>query len=129
MRMVFSAEIEKGRDRIDSEYATKPGETYGRFRLRCPLTGQLLIMLVGDGEQWAELGMPGNPWQHVSVSTPTRCPTWREMCWVKDQFFDPEEWVVQFHPAKSDYVNDHEYTLHLWRPLGIQFPIPPKECV
>lgn len=26
-------------------------------------------------------------WDHVSVSLPNRCPTWEEMCKVKDLFF------------------------------------------
>lgn len=58
----------------------------------------------------------GGGWDHVSVSTHTRCPTWQEMCFIKDLFFDPHEVVMQLHPAKSEYVNHHEFCLHLWRP-------------
>lgn len=68
-------------------------------------------------------------WEHVSVSARAFCPSWLEMCWVKDLFFLPEEWVVQYHPAKDDHINDHERTLHMWRPIGVELPIPPKECV
>ena len=58
----------------------------------------------------------GGGWDHVSVSLATRCPTWEKMCWVKDLFFEPHEAVMQLHPAKSEYVNYHEFCLHLWRP-------------
>jgi hypothetical protein len=47
------------------------------------------------------------------------------MCWIKDQFWEPEDCVVQYHPAKSRYVNFHEGTLHLWRHARLPFPCPP----
>jgi hypothetical protein len=46
------------------------------------------------------------------------------MCRIKDLFFDDEDWVVQFHPARSEYVNHHPYTLHLWKPLDTALPTP-----
>ena len=57
-------------------------------------------------------------WEHVSVSLPSRCPTWEEMCFVKNLFWDEEDFAVQMHPPKSDYVNCHPYCLHLWRKAG-----------
>lgn len=54
-------------------------------------------------------------WEHVSVSLGNRCPTWDEMCFVKNLFWDEEDIAIQFHPAKSEYVNLHPYALHLWR--------------
>lgn len=68
-------------------------------------------------------------WDHVSVSTKTRVPTWKEMCWIKDLFFDDEETVVQYHPKKSAYVNDHPYTLHLWRNQATGHDLPPTIMV
>jgi hypothetical protein len=38
------------------------------------------------------------------------------MCHVKELFFDADECVMQLHPPKSEYVNCHQYCLHLWRP-------------
>lgn len=116
MRDRFSDLIEAGRDRVTGPYRTEPGSTYGRFRVRCPLTSTLLTLLVSDGKEWAALRLPGPPWEHVSVSTPTRCPTWEEMVWVKDQ-------------SVTAKVNIHPYTLHLWRPLGVEVPVPPAVCV
>lgn len=68
----------------------------------------------------------GGGWDHVSASFSDRCPTWEEMCKVKKIFFDDEECVVQFHPPKSEYVNDHPYTLHLWKKKGQEYETPPK---
>ena len=69
----------------------------------------------------------GLGWEHVSVSVPgtPRCPTWGEMCFIKAQFWHPEETVVQYHPAKEDYVDCHPYTLHMWKPTEERLPIPP----
>lgn len=66
----------------------------------------------------------GRGWEHVSVSAPGRCPFWAEMSRVKAIFWDPEDVVLQYHPAASEYVNTHPHTLHLWRPIGIDFPTP-----
>jgi hypothetical protein len=68
-------------------------------------------------------------WDHVSVSLPTRCPTWQEMCHVKDLFFHDHETVIQFHPAKKDYVNFHPNCLHLWRPQQETIPMPPLDTI
>lgn len=58
----------------------------------------------------------GCGWDHVSVSLANRCPTWEEMCFVKEKFFRDDEAVMQLHPARSEYVNIHPNCLHLWRP-------------
>lgn len=66
-------------------------------------------------------------WEHVSVSPLNKriLPTWEEMCKLKDMFFLAEEWVVQYHPAESEYVNNVPNCLHLWRPLKQDMPVPP----
>jgi len=71
----------------------------------------------------------GGGWEHVSVSFRGRCPSWEEMCIVKDIFWHEDECVVQYHPAKSEYVNNHPYCLHLWRPLQQDMPVPPSILV
>ncbi len=79
----------------------------------------------------------GMGWEHVSVSVrankmtsdATRCPTWEEMCTIKDLFWDYEDCVVQYHPPKSEYVNMHPYVLHLWRPTNQNIPSPPTKLV
>lgn len=72
-------------------------------------------------------------WEHVSVSLISldqsakisRCPRWNEMCEIKKLFFEPEEVVMQLHPAESNYVNIHPYVLHLWKPVDQEIPTPP----
>jgi hypothetical protein len=66
----------------------------------------------------------GYGWEHVSVSYPDRCPTWDEMCAVKALFWEPEDCVMQLHPPKSEWVSHHPYTLHLWKPVGLEIPRP-----
>jgi hypothetical protein len=51
------------------------------------------------------------------------------MCWMKDLFWDETDAVVQFHPAKEDYVNCHPHVLHLWRSVEQVFPKPDKIMV
>lgn len=66
-------------------------------------------------------------WEHVSVSTPARCPTWPEMHLIKTLFWDDDDTVMQLHPPASEYVNNHPFCLHLWSPTnGQQIPLPPS---
>ncbi|KRR21306.1 hypothetical protein CQ14_06565 [Bradyrhizobium lablabi] len=68
-------------------------------------------------------------WEHVSVSTERRTPNWAEMCFVKDLFWREDECVVEFHPPKASYVDCHPFCLHLWRPIGVEFPMSPSILV
>ena len=68
-------------------------------------------------------------WEHVSVSLPSRCPTWEEMCFIKSLFWSEDDCVIQYHPPKSDYVNNHQYCLHMWRPIEQSLPTPPSFMV
>lgn len=72
----------------------------------------------------------GDDWDHVSVSLSVkRCPDWEEMCLVKSMFWDDEDTVIQFHPPKSEYVNNHNFCLHLWRPQDYQIKTPPSYMI
>jgi hypothetical protein len=77
-------------------------------------------MFALKGVSLAVIASDGAGWDHVSVSTRTRCPTWEEMCWIKDKFWGPEEAAMQLHPPKSDWVNCHNFCLHLWRPQTVE---------
>ena len=92
----------------------------------------------GCGESWqggraygSVIWSNGGGWEHVSVAPYKRShtPTWDEMCRLKDMFFHDDEVVVQFHPAKSEYVNNMPNCLHLWRPLNEVMPTPPSIMV
>jgi hypothetical protein len=69
---------------------------------------------------------PDKEWEHVVVSRADRCPTWEEMCFIKDLFWEPEALVWQYHPPKSQNTSMHPYALHLWRKPGFDFPLPPS---
>jgi hypothetical protein len=67
----------------------------------------------------------GMGWEHASVSAPGRTPSWEDMQFVKECFWERDDVVMQLHPAEEDYMNFHPYCLHLWRPLDAEIPTPP----
>lgn len=71
----------------------------------------------------------GAGWEHCSVSMPTRCPSWEQMCSIKELFWKDEETCIEYHPAKKDYINNMPYCLHIWRPIEQQLPTPPSIMV
>lgn len=84
------------------------------------------------GKEWASvIWSYGGGWEHVSISpkNKTQIPTWNDMCMLKDMFFNEDEVVVQYHPAKSEYVNQLRNCLHLWRPIEADMPTPPSIMV
>jgi len=89
------------------------------------IAGYIFYLLISDGEGW----------EHVSVTVGQkgkpahRCPTWLEMCWIKDQFWNKDEVVVQYHPAQEDYVSNHDFCLHLWKPTDFKMLTPPTYLV
>lgn len=100
------------------EYGSTPGDGFnGAFHIQ--IHGVQLLIIASDGMGW----------QHVSVSMPQHpkmTPSWPIMCKVKELFWDDEEAVMQLHPPKSRYVNQHPGCLHLWRPTepGVTIPLP-----
>lgn len=73
----------------------------------------------------------GGGWEHVSICPFKRSytPSWDDMCQLKDMFFKEDEIVVQYHPAKSEYVNNMPNCLHLWRSMNSTFPMLPSIMV
>ena len=100
-------------------YVSKHGDPFGVFRV--PFESNQLMVMAVDGKQ--------TDWEHVSISLKKRCPNWREMCMVKDLFWDDTDTVVQFHVPKVDYINVHSYCLHLWRYTKGELPRPPSILV
>jgi hypothetical protein len=82
---------------------------YGSFHFQC---------VVSDGMNW----------EHVSVTLRHKniynTPSWENMCYIKDIFWDKEDIVIQIHPKKSEYINNHPNVLHLWRPTNKEIPTP-----
>ena len=67
--------------------------------------------------------------EHLSVSTPVRTPTWEQMCLMKDIFWRDDEVCMELHPKKEDYVDNMPYCLHIWRPIEQEIPTPPSIMV
>ncbi len=105
--------ITTGRAASDASYGNN-----GAFDVRLR-HGQRVFVIASDGMGW----------EHVSVSRQDRPPTWDEMCQIKAMFWDEEDCVVQYHPPRSEYVNNHPNCLHLWRPLDVAMPMPQRIMV
>jgi hypothetical protein len=90
----------------------------GAFALPPLFADRQLAVVASDGLGWEHVSV------HVNRKDGPRTPTWDEMCHVKAIFWDEDDVVVQFHPRRADYVNFHAHTLHLWRPVGVEFPTP-----
>jgi hypothetical protein len=123
VRARLSERCERGRIQLPPALFSSRGDNWGAFDLLDNARPGTMFRII------ATTGSDEIPWEHVSVSTRTRCPTWDEMCWVKGLFFEDEEAVVQYHPKKSDYVSYHAFCLHLWRPLVDLLPLPPRLAV
>lgn len=93
--------------------------------------GVFVIPYLNNKIQLFCLASDGLDWDHVSVTViaSRRCPTWEEMCYIKSLFWSAEDCVVQYHPPETEYVNVHQYCLHLWKPSKASVPQPPKFMV
>lgn len=116
--MKLSKYIEKYRVK-SGFYKSVEGMKSGVFAIPCKLTNKKLSVIASDGEGW----------EHVSVSLKSRSPLWHEMNYIKGLFWDDDEVVIQYHPKKSEYVNNHNYCLHLWKPIDVELPEPPSILV
>lgn len=123
MRTTLPERLEFGRVRTGLQRSDPSYGPYGKFIVSGPLACKLMI--VASGADFPE----SHGFEHVSVSTEKRCPNWIEMCFVKDLFWDDEELVIQFHPPRSRYVNNHPHCLHLWRDVEERVRLPPSELV
>lgn len=107
--------------RFDTRYRVHGGQGGASYKIPHPRI---------DGYHIVAIASCGMGWEHVSVTLGSkkrevdRCPTWEEMCFVKDFFWDKEDPVMQFHPPASEYVNQHKHCLHLWRPLEQKITLP-----
>jgi hypothetical protein len=103
-------------------WARKWGGVF-RMPIKGYRSGLLIIASAGDDPETR------SGWDHVSASLPNRCPTWDEMCRVKDRFFLPTERAFQLHPMESENISNHPYCLHIWRPVHADLPVPPSYMV
>lgn len=113
----------------DGPYGTDASSgANGAFQIRLS-SGVVVNVIASDGSDWLECELPQPAWEHVSVSLPRRCPTWSEMNEVKRIFWRDDETVMQLHVPRDRHINNHEFCLHLWKPIGVTIPLPPTEAV
>lgn len=113
---------------VPNKFRIRTGYGYGASDDSNGNNGAFRVKLKG-GQHVHVVASDGLGWEHVSVSRRDRCPTWDEMCQVKALFWDEEDCVVQYHPPRADYVNNHPNCLHLWRPINVEIPRPIKVLV
>lgn len=65
-------------------------------------------------------------WEHLSVTHKNKIPSWLCMQEMKEMFFKDDEECFQLHPKAENYINNNEYTLHIWRPIDGMQQIPPS---
>lgn len=122
--MIFPEQFRWDSDKL-GPYKTKEGDRFGMFIIPGrAANGRALKVMADSGET--------SGWEHVSVSLldgNNKCPSWIEMCKVKDLFWPKDQCVIQYHPPEDKYINTHEGCLHLWRPTHALVPVPPKICV
>lgn len=70
-----------------------------------------------------------NGWEHLSVSHKNKIPSWLTMEEMKEMFFRDDEEAFQFHPKMDNYINNNEYTLHIWRRTDGKMETPPSILV
>lgn len=111
--------------KINEEMQKDPNNRY------LEILGQYIIDRCSEKAVASVIWSDGGGWEHVSICPFKRSymPSWDDMCQLKDMFFKENETVVQYHPAKSEYVNNMANCLHLWRPTNGVLPTPPSIMV
>src|SRR5574339_172672 len=102
--------------RVPNQYRIKKGAmastvadgNNGAFQIPHPkISGYFFMVIATDGTAIRELDQEDKElaiWEHVSVHIDSkdrvvdRCPTWQEMCFIKDIFWEKSDCVVQYHP-------------------------------
>ncbi len=77
-----------------------------------------LACIVSAGQE-----LDGRTWIHMSLSHPSRLPTWRELVEAKELFLG-DRYAYQVLPPRDKYVNIHPHVLHLFAVDGGEEPLP-----
>jgi len=65
--------------------------------------GRCTVMVSIDAGRW-----------HLSISTPTAQPSYKEMKQARYRFIPDKVVMAQLFPSKDDFVNLHEFCHHLF---------------
>jgi hypothetical protein len=94
-----------------------------------PKDGGLYFDFNNHGIMYRVIASWGGGWDHVSVSSRRRLPTWSDMTIMYRLFFKDDEYAMQLHCPPDAHINCHPYCLHLWRPQNEAIPTPPQKMV
>lgn len=72
--------------------------------------GQCVVVLSRDAGLW-----------HISISRKDRLPSYDELKTIRYQFLPEVEYMVQVFPPKENFVNMHQFCLHLWEPKNFVY--------
>lgn len=75
-------------------------------------------------EYYSVIASTGAGWDHVSVAGEYVIPTHEVVSAVKEKFFNSDEYAIEIHPKKAEYINNHSRCLHIWRPTEQKLPVP-----
>lgn len=65
--------------------------------------GECAIIYAKEADRW-----------HLSISHPTRLPTYDEVKQARYDFLPDDVYMAMIFPPKSEFVNVHPFCLHLW---------------
>jgi len=76
------------------------------------------VLVSNDGGLW-----------HLSISRKDRLPNYDEVKYARYAYLPDDITVAQLFPPKTDFVNMHQFCLHLWELAApeLWLPSPPKK--
>lgn len=87
-----------------------------------PVRGDAISIAIGGASYQSSTGchalVTREPELHISVSHPSRYPTWDELASARDRFGGPDFRMVMRFPPRDEYVNLHNTCLHIWQDDG-----------
>lgn len=78
-----------------------------------------VMVIIDSGTEHSD----GKRWYHLSVSTPTKVPTFEQLKDAKEAFLG-DRYACQVFPPKRFYVNQNPNVLHLWSTEDEDWPLP-----
>lgn len=135
----------KDADLLPQQFKTQgsPKKADGKYVIpHIKIDDYLFLVLASTGLGWDHVSITiwKNTYKKTRIDRKTiktetipvnveRCPTWEEMCFIKELFFEPTECAVQYHPPMADYISNHKWCLHIFKPQEMLLPMPPSVMV
>lgn len=71
------------------------------------------VLTIAKGDLRIIIGVEDGKW-HISLSTASRLPIYAEMKYLRYELLPDDCYMAMIFPPKAEFVNVHEFTLHLW---------------